>query len=80
MVLPLSARVPPIVETEPFIAVVIEGKGKGPVHLLREAVRQTVGCELDAVIRMHGWVVGLVYTGMTSDESYGFELTELEAI
>ena len=80
---PLSTRVPPVVETEPFAAVVIEGKSKGRVMSLREAVWQAIVCELDAVIIMnHGWVVqvGLVYTGMTSDESYGFEPTELEAI
>ena len=50
MVLPLSTRVPPIVETEPFAAVVIEGKSKGRVMSLREAVGQAIVCELDAVI------------------------------
>ena len=52
--LPLSARVIPIVETERSTSVVIEGKSKHPVHLLREAVRQTVECGFDALIRTHG--------------------------
>ena len=57
---------PPRVETEPFAAVVIEGKSKGRVMSLREAVGQAIVCELDAVIIT--WVSCSSWLGLHWDD------------